>query len=445
MSLTRNHLKNQFKNSQHNGFVCPGILLGLCCSLLGNQSAEAASFNFTKIADNQNSLLTGYKDWTGAINDQGTVAFYAGSGFGNGGIFTGTGKGQEITTVFNHDILAEFYPNPYPPNVPPANYFIRPSVDINDQNTVAFTGGAFFLGGYDSRQGIFIADKNKIKTVTEFSPSGRLEGRGLMNLDLNNQNSIMTLIGGAGAFIAPYSTITLYNNINQSNPSSTLIAQGTYDNYFKGGIGDISSVSLNNQGTVAFSARYQDLSAPNPENRLFISQGNSLTSITTDVNLNTNIALNDLDELIFQSSDFNSEPGIFSLKNGTITNLVNSQGLFSSFESIDINNQGTLAFSAILDTGEKGIFSGADTVKDKVIGVGDFLFGSTITELNFFGDKGLNNKGQIAFYAELADGTKGIFRADPSSSSPKPVPEPTSIFSLLALGVWGLSSRRQSR
>lgn len=326
-----------------------GIFLGLCCSLFGIQSAQAASFTFTKIADNQNSLLTGYDSWNGAINDKGNVAFYAGLGFGEGGIFTGTGKGKKITTVFTQDMLEELYPNPYPPSTPPANYFIRPSVDINDQNTVAFTGGVSFLGGYDSRQGIFIADKKKITTVTEFSPSGRLEGRGLMNLDLNNQNSLMTLMGGAGAFIAPYSTITLYNNINQSNPSSTIIAEGTYDNRFKGGIGMISpeSVSLNNKGTVAFSSSYRDLSAPNPENRLFISQGNSLTSITTDVNLNTNIALNDLNELIFQSSDFNSEPGIFSLKNGTITNLVNSQGLFSSFESIDINNQGTLAFSSI--------------------------------------------------------------------------------------------------
>lgn len=50
-----------------------------------------------------------------------------------------------------------------------------------------------------------------------------------------------------------------------------------------------------------------------------------------------------------------------------------------------------------------GIYTGPDRVADKVIATGDSLFGSTVTDLAFDRD-GMNNKGQIAFTAHLADG-----------------------------------------
>jgi hypothetical protein len=67
---------------------------------------------------------------------------------------------------------------------------------------------------------------------------------------------------------------------------------------------------------------------------------------------------------------------------------------------------------AAVDGDGFGIFTGPDPVGNKVISVGDSLFGSIVRNLGFFRD-GLNNQGQIAFFASFADGTQGIYRADP--------------------------------
>lgn len=86
-----------------------------------------------------------------------------------------------------------------------------------------------------------------------------------------------------------------------------------------------------------------------------------------------------------------------------------------------------MTFGAELDGGGYGIFIGSDPVTDKVIATGDPLFGSTVTDLRF---GGLNNSGQIAFLAELTDGTEGIFVATP-------VPESSEALGTLALGALG--------
>ncbi|WP_446385630.1 DUF7453 family protein [Coleofasciculus chthonoplastes] len=72
---------------------------------------------------------------------------------------------------------------------------------------------------------------------------------------------------------------------------------------------------------------------------------------------------------------------------------------FVSLDSPIINNKGAIAFEAVLDTGEYGIFTGADPVADKVIAIGDPLFGSTVTSLGV-SDKGFNDAGQVAFLAQ---------------------------------------------
>lgn len=70
-------------------------------------------------------------------------------------------------------------------------------------------------------------------------------------------------------------------------------------------------------------------------------------------------------------------------------------------------------------------------MNDKVITTGDSLFGSTVTSIDF-SRQGLNNLGQVAFYATLADGTSGIFRADPQL-----VPEADALSGVLAFGAFG--------
>jgi subtilase family serine protease len=88
-------------------------------------------------------------------------------------------------------------------------------------------------------------------------------------------------------------------------------------------------------------------------------------------------------------------------------------GVFSRFGHVAINAGRTVAFFAGFADGGAGIFTGPDRVANRVIQIGDVLGTSTVRKLDF-GRDGLSDAGHVAFYAELADGTTGIWRADPA-------------------------------
>ena len=104
--------------------------------------------------------------------------------------------------------------------------------------------------------------------------------------------------------------------------------------------------------------------------------------------------------------------------------IVDSAGPFQDFlvNRVSLNNHGQLAFTGQLDDGQWGVFVGPDPIEDRVLAVGDPLFGSIVSEL-FSGD--INDLGQVAISYELASGVRGIAVATL-------VPEPSS-FRLLAL------------
>jgi hypothetical protein len=84
-----------------------------------------------------------------------------------------------------------------------------------------------------------------------------------------------------------------------------------------------------------------------------------------------------------------------------------------------INAAGSIVFAASLDAGGSGIYTGSGSTTDKVITKGDPLFGSTVTSVQI-STKAINDSGQIAFEATLADGRSVVVRADPSVA---PVPD----------------------
>jgi hypothetical protein len=104
--------------------------------------------------------------------------------------------------------------------------------------------------------------------------------------------------------------------------------------------------------------------------------------------------------------------GIFKRNGGKITNIAHSNGCLSQFAAPSLNDAGAIAFQANLNGTDEGIFMATGSTVKKVIAIGDYLFGSKVTSL-VFSPGGFNNAGQIAFFARLADGTSGIFRADP--------------------------------
>jgi hypothetical protein len=120
-------------------------------------------------------------------------------------------------------------------------------------------------------------------------------------------------------------------------------------------------------------------------------------------------------------------------KTYTFTNVADSTGAYSDFGIPAINGAGTVAFRAGLDAGGEGIFTGPDPATDKVIAVGDVLFGSTVTALRF--SRGLNDDGDIAFRYTLADDRTGIAVAV--------VPEPAGVGVFGALSALAFRRRRR--
>jgi hypothetical protein len=100
--------------------------------------------------------------------------------------------------------------------------------------------------------------------------------------------------------------------------------------------------------------------------------------------------------------------------------VIDTTGPLQEIASVSINDSDAIAYIALFDDFQtQGIFTGPDLINDAVIRTGDILDGSPVTNLRFFRE-GLNNSGQIAFYAELADGRALIMVATP-------VPAPASL------------------
>lgn len=379
---------------------------------------EAFAFTFTKIADDSASLNFDNVSFgpDPAINDNGRVVFLTNLDTGGEGIFTS--DGESITTIATASDTSEF-----------GNFgTFRSSPVINNENTVAFnaflsTGNprSFFGGGvFTVRDG-----------VTNFIDVSNLAPAAFLGQPAINDK-------GTIAISASTSTTSIYT-LNDGTPNLVVDSSKIFDSVFL--------VGINNQGTVSFQGTLdtgsKGIFTINNATITTIADSNSPFDFFLGGSVNNSGAVAFAAFPDFQ--DFLSGDGgggIFVNNGGVTTLIVDNTGQFRTFGNPAINDSGNVAFQATLDTGTTGIFTGSNPLVDKVISTGDTLEDSTVTNLSFsrFLNKGLNNFGQIAFYAELADGTRGIFRANPNVPSPKPVPEPTTILGLLLIGGLSASS-----
>jgi hypothetical protein len=176
--------------------------------------------------------------------------------------------------------------------------------------------------------------------------------------------------------------------------------------------------ALNSVGLVAYSLA--DVNPARPERALNIGDGQTTTTLYSDQDgvfaSFGNPVLNEAGTVAFVATLAGGGSGVFAGNGGPVTAVAQDGSVFSAFEAAPaLNNYGGVAFAATLADGTGGIFTGSDVPNDTVIAVGDALDGATVTELHFF-RQGLNDNGQLAFFAGLDNGTSGIFRADPARS-----------------------------
>lgn len=88
----------------------------------------------------------------------------------------------------------------------------------------------------------------------------------------------------------------------------------------------------------------------------------------------------------------------------------------SSIGNVAINDANAIAFKALLSSGGPAIYTHTDAGFTKVIAFGDAFDGSTVTGLAMSRDA-INDRGEVTFWAKLANGEQGIFVASPEPSS----------------------------
>lgn len=382
-------------------------------------TSNAFAVTFTKVADTTDQFSS--FGFSPSINNEGIVAFQAELKAGGSGIFAGSGGAT--TTIADTSGNSPF------------SIFYTPI--INDGNTVAFRANLKKIGS-----GIFTVSNGVTTTIAESTqprgvfgnPAINNQGTVVFSTNSNNSPAIEVSKGGATTKIVDSS----------SNAGSS-----------GGSFASFDDVAINNADNVAFSATF---GAVAPINRgIFVySSGTNIGLPTTstvadtkdDCSFVANPAINDskLLTVAFNCTLKKGLTDVIAVSKGGTTTYIGNGGPFTSFSAPAINNAGTVAFEAILSGGSFGIFTGSDPVADKVIAAGDPLLGSTVTNL-FFSKNGLNNKNQVAFYAQLANGTSGIFRADPDPdpTPTTPVPEPDSVLGTMAAGILIAVFRRKRR
>jgi hypothetical protein len=173
--------------------------------------------------------------------------------------------------------------------------------------------------------------------------------------------------------------------------------------------------ALNNAGLVAYTV--QEIYPSQSERAINLGDGQTVTTLYSDQDgvfaTFGEPALNDDGVVVFFATLAGGGSGIFGGDGGPVVVVAQDGSVFSSFDTAPaINEYGSVVFAATLADGRGGIFTGPDVQYDTVITVGDALDGATVTELHFF-RQGLNDNGQVAFFARLDNGASGIFRADP--------------------------------
>jgi hypothetical protein len=341
---------------------------------------------------------------------------------------------------------------------------IERDVAINDSGTVAFKAvlGAGGLGIFTgsggpttpivASSGAFAefygpVDINNSGRVAFTARLNNLREEGVFSSDGGPVTTIATVSrGGASVDNASINSSGMVAFRRSLSPLSPPFTQDVRGVYASDGVstttitetgnltGFIDGTSINDSGTVAFSS----------VGAVYAGSGGPLTTIALksgqfDVFFGETRAINNEGTVAFVASLDTGGVGVFTGNGGPVATVADDSGPFAAFGRVaPINDSADVAFLATLDGSDAfGIYTGGDPMTDQVIREGDSLFGSTLVQLPQGLD--INDDGTIAFPYVLANGVSGVAVA-------RIVPEPASgLLITLLIGLGYCQKRRLSK
>lgn len=333
------------------------------------------SFTLTLIADTSDRF-SDFTPYVASINDHGVVAFQAALRQGGTGVFTG--QGGPIVTVADTTggLFASFYSHP----------------DIDNNNSLSVY--AEWLSGV---QGVLVVREGRMSAMADTTSSFACIGPlgPTMSATANDQGAVAFRAdmksGGHGVFTA-------------TDGSIITVADSRLFREFHG------LPVINSQGTVVFRADREEGQG------IYASSGGALHTIADTSHLFEHLGsfpfVNDAGTVVFSATLKTGRAGIWAVTGSKMTPVAQADDSFESFRGALINNAGTVIFYATPRGGQLGIYARSDASAERLLAIGDPLFGSTVADFAL-NPVSVNHVDQVAIRVRLANQRQVIVRADP--------------------------------
>jgi hypothetical protein len=402
-----NRVRGRALGTGRGGLLGVFVIVAALALLLALATAAhaASNYTFTKVVDSATDNFNPNAFACSSINNRGDIAFKAGRTSADGlnsfdGIYRANADGT-LTTIAEDPSGDRFG-------------FLGNNPSMNDLGDVSFAANL----RPDFDQAILRGNGKKLITIattarqfnffgfdTSVNNSGEVAFKAELDPEFNFDEG---LFSGSGGRIT-----THYLNSTDASLDGQVVRFG----------GNDSRPSINNLGEIAFDETIQ----PSFDSGIFVGrEGRFRTIAAPDPNRSVQEpVLNDGGTAAFETSFFDETgqfvTAIVTGSGGPFTTVVDTTGPFGffGFRPPSLNNSGEVAFVAIPDDFQTtGIFVGPDPKRDLVIATGDKLDGAIIRSLSFC-EEGLNDSGQLAFVADLADDRApngfraAVFRATP--------------------------------
>lgn len=363
--------------------------LALRVSAVPIPDRRPAAYTFTKIADTHGPFRRFPEPGFVSLNDAGTVVFHAELKRGPHGLFTASGEGS-LASVAKSGPFAPFSR-------------VDPVSSLNAAGVVVWRGA---LHGGSS--GLFKGTGHDVTPL--LYEDGPLHSFGPPSVSATGAVAFAAGLRGQGG------------GIFTTRGDGALTAIAHTSGLFSG---FLDRPSINADGSVAFGARRES-----GDWGIYVQRGQARIRIAETTGPLTALrapSLNDRGTVAFVGCFGVPAPGcapapgvqqgLFLGNGGPLIPLVDSRGRFETFGDPVLNNAGEVAFVASLDSGRRGLYCATNARIHAVIATGARLLGSMVVDLGFWNQVGLNDRGQIAFYARLEDGTEGLYLATPRDPS----------------------------